>query len=107
VYRETLDTSLRAGVDALRELGFRAYQAHRAAMTFRQHDEHAVAELRHLRHDTKNYITQARLKIEDLEQLLLAELREPAEHLDAGWDSEPLVEEFGAEKKEGPPTAGS
>jgi monovalent cation:proton antiporter-2 (CPA2) family protein len=107
VYRETLDTSLRAGVDALRELGFRAYQAHRAAMTFRQHDEHAVAELRHLRHDTKNYITQARLKIEDLEQLLLAELQEPAEHLDASWDSASFLEDSGGKKEGGSPTAGS
>ena len=98
VYRETLDTSLRAGVDALRALGFRAHQAHRAAMTFRQHDEHAVQELRHLRHDAGGYITEARRKIEDLEQLLLAELRDHPEHVDAGWDSAYFMEEPG--KKE-------
>jgi monovalent cation:proton antiporter-2 (CPA2) family protein len=101
VYRETLDTSLRAGVDALRVLGFRSYQAHRASMIFRQHDEHSVAELRHLRHDKKGYITQARQKIEDLEELLLSELKESGEHLDAGWDATSLIEEFGGKKKEG------
>ena len=105
VYRETLDTSLRAGVDALRELGFRSYQAHRASMTFRQHDENAVAELRHLRHDKKIYINQARQKIEDLEQLLLSELKDHAEHLDAGWDSASFLDESGGKKKEGGPTA--
>jgi voltage-gated potassium channel Kch len=95
VYRDTLDTSLRAGVDALRALGFRAHQAHRAALTFRQHDERAVSELRHLRHDAGGYITEARRKIEDLEQLLLAELRDHPEHVDAGWDSAYFVEEPG------------
>jgi len=100
VYRETLDTSLRAGVDALRELGFRSHQAHRASMTFRQHDENSVEELRHLRHDKTGYITHARRKIEDLEQLLLAELNEHAEHLDAGWDSSTFIEEPEGKKPE-------
>jgi Kef-type K+ transport system membrane component KefB len=34
VYRETVDTSLRLGADALRLLGFRAYQAQRVAQAF-------------------------------------------------------------------------
>jgi glutathione-regulated potassium-efflux system protein KefB len=93
VYRETLDTSLRAGTDALRDLGFRAYQAHRASKTFRQHDEDSIAELRHLRHDQKSYISQARQRIEDLEQLLLSELADMEEHRDAGWDTESMREE--------------
>jgi len=42
VYRDTLDTSLRMGVDALRLLGVRAYQANRAARMFRRHDEESV-----------------------------------------------------------------
>lgn len=87
VYLESLDTALRAGVDALRTLGFRAYQAHRTSKTFRYHDEKSIRELSHLRHDKKGYITQARQRIEDLEQLLLSELKEEGEHLDAGWDT--------------------
>ncbi len=93
VYRETLDTSLRVGIDALRALGFRAYQAHRASKTFRYHDEKSVFELSHLRHDKKGYITNARQKIEDLEQLLLSELKGEEEHLDAGWDTTSMREE--------------
>lgn len=95
VYRETLDTSLRAGVDALTRLGFRSYQAHRAARVFRQHDEDSIDELRHLRHDRMSYISQARQRIEDLEQLLLSELGESTEHHDAAWDISELVEEHG------------
>jgi voltage-gated potassium channel Kch len=106
VYRETLDTSLRAGADALRDLGFRAYQAHRVSRTFRQHDEDSIDELRHLRHDQKSYITQARQRIEDLEQLLLSELHDTEEHRDAGWDTDSMREEFGKRKTETAAPAG-
>lgn len=95
VYRDTLDTSLRAGFDALRALGFRSYHAHRATKTFRQHDEKSVNDLRHLRHDRKKYISEARLHIEDLEQLLLSELQESDEHRDAGWDTSTMIDEYG------------
>jgi len=45
VYRESFDTSLRMGVDALRALGARAHHAHRSAQKFRRHDEAALAAL--------------------------------------------------------------
>jgi len=99
VYRETLDTSLSASVDVLRTLGFRSFQARRAAQTFRFHDEESIEELRHLRHDRKTYISHARQKIEDLEQLLLSELKEAEEHHDAGWDTASMLEEFGADRQ--------
>ena len=99
VYRETLDTSLRAGVDALRILGFRSYHAHRTTKTFRHHDEESIKELRHLRHDRKTYISNARQRIEDLEQLLLSELHDAEEHPDAGWDTTSMREEFGGKDK--------
>jgi voltage-gated potassium channel Kch len=101
VYRATLDTSLRAGFDALRVLRFRSYQARRASKTFRHHDEESVRELRHLRHDRKAYISEARQRIEDLEQLLLSEFHETDEHGDTGWDTASMIREFGdkAEQK--------
>jgi voltage-gated potassium channel Kch len=98
VYRATFDTSLRTGIDALRTLGFRSYQAHRATRTFRHHDEEALGALRHVRHDTKTYISHARQRIGDLEQLLLSELIESEEHLDAGWDTTSMIEEYGGKK---------
>jgi voltage-gated potassium channel Kch len=99
VYRETFDTSLRTGIDALRTLGFRSHQAHRATRTFRHHDEEALSALRHVRHDRKAYISHARQRIGDLEQLLLSELREPEEHLDAGWDTTSMIEEYGGKRE--------
>jgi monovalent cation:proton antiporter-2 (CPA2) family protein len=97
VYRETLDTSLRTGIDALRLLGRRGYQAHRAARTFRRHDEDSVRELGAMRHDRKAYFSAARERIQSLEELLLSEVEGPMEERDAGWDTDSLREEHGRE----------
>jgi monovalent cation:proton antiporter-2 (CPA2) family protein len=95
VYRETLDTSLRLGVDALRLLGARSYQAHRAARTFRRHDEESVVELAQMRHDQSKYLSEAKQRIQSLEQILLDELHWQPDERDAGWDTDSLREEFG------------
>ncbi|CCH53725.1 Glutathione-regulated potassium-efflux system protein kefC AltName: Full=K(+)/H(+) antiporter [Fibrisoma limi BUZ 3] len=94
VYRETLDSSLRTGVDAMRLLGLRAYHAERSARLFRKHDEEALTELAAVRHDQKQYFSTARRRIRDLEQLISSDetdrwLREVEE----GWDAESLRRE--------------
>jgi voltage-gated potassium channel Kch len=99
VIREKLDGSLRLGVEALRILGRRAYQARRAAYTFRQHDETAVRELLSMRHDKKLYMDAARQSIRDLEDLLLSDLEEADAVRDAGWDTESLREDIGSSSK--------
>ena len=98
-YRETFDTSLKVGIDALTTLGFRAYQAQRATKTFRQHDVEATDILRHVRHDKKNFISLSRQRIEDLEQLMLSELRDTEDHLDTGWDISYVMKEFGGKSQ--------
>ncbi len=100
VYRETFDTSLKVGNDALIALGFRSYQAQRVSKTFRHHDVDATNVLRHVRHDKKTYISLSRQRIEDLEQLMLSELRDTEEHLDTGWDIAYVMKEFGGKKQE-------
>jgi monovalent cation:proton antiporter-2 (CPA2) family protein len=95
VYRDTLDSSLRLGVDALRLLGVRAYHAFRSARTFRRHDEESVRELALMRHDRTTYIDTARQRISDLEELLLSDLKGHNEMVDFGWDAESLRREFG------------
>ena len=74
VYRDTLDTALRTGTDALRLLGFRAHQAHRAAQKFLKHDEESMRQLSGRRQDRVQYISAARQRTEDLEQILQADL---------------------------------
>jgi len=97
VYRETFDTSLRMGVDTLRLLGRRAFQAHRSALTFRGHDEESVRELGKMRHDRGAYLSAARQWIADLEEILRAERKDAGENRDLGWDAESRRREFGGE----------
>jgi voltage-gated potassium channel Kch len=94
VYRETFDTSLRVGVDALRLLGVRAAQALRAARFFSRHDEESVRELAALRKDKKVYISRARERIRDLEQLLTQDIAASYTSHDAAWDPTSLREEI-------------
>src|SRR5262249_14810887 len=95
VYRESLDTALRAGVDIMRQLGFRAHQAHRAAQSFRRQDERAVVELASVRGDHETYLTRARESIRDLERNLSAEARRGELPDDAAWDPDTLRAEYG------------
>ncbi|MEZ4266990.1 MAG: monovalent cation:proton antiporter-2 (CPA2) family protein [Myxococcota bacterium] len=94
VYRETLDTSLRMGVDALRHMGFRGHQATRAARAFRAHDEAALRQLHDLRGDHKAYITAARELIVALESTMQSDLAGTTVPKDMGWDSESLRAEY-------------
>jgi len=94
VYRESLDTSLRLGVDALRMLGLRATQAHHAAQTFRRHDERNVREQSSLQGEA--FFDGAAKAIRALEALLQRELEGEGEiGGESAWDSESLRREFG------------
>jgi voltage-gated potassium channel Kch len=94
VYRDTVDTSLRLGTDALRLLGFRAYRAHRAAQRFWQHDQESLRELAGRLGDPTQYVGAARRRIEDLERMFEADRTDPLLDRDAGWDAESLRLEF-------------
>jgi monovalent cation:proton antiporter-2 (CPA2) family protein len=95
VYRDTLDTSLRAGRDALTLLGSRAYAAHRATQTFRRHDEESMRKLYEMRDDRPGFLSAARERIQELERMLRLDLEAPTESRDSGWDPESLREEYG------------
>jgi monovalent cation:H+ antiporter-2, CPA2 family len=92
VYRETVDTSIRMGVDALKLLGMRAYTAHRRALTFLRHDERSLKQLAAIRND-EEYITEARKFIEEIELIIQADRLDKALDPDEGWDADSLREE--------------
>lgn len=97
VYRQALDTSLRMGTDALRLLGFRAHQAHRASQKFLRHDEESLRELTEWRREKRSaYLGAAKRRIEELERMLRSDLEERGLERDAGWDPESLREEYGS-----------
>jgi CPA2 family monovalent cation:H+ antiporter-2 len=94
VYRETLDSSLRMGVDALRLMGHRAYHAERAARLFRRHDEQALTELAAVRHDRRQYFSTARRRIQEMEELLRSDETDRwLRDIEEGWDAESLRRE--------------
>ncbi|MFC5410175.1 monovalent cation:proton antiporter-2 (CPA2) family protein [Larkinella bovis] len=94
IYRETLDSSLRMGVDAMTLLGFRAYSSQRAARLFLKHDERALAELAAVRHDRKQYFNSARQRIRELEELLSSDEKDRwLKDVEDGWDPESLRNE--------------
>ncbi|MGC4119471.1 MAG: monovalent cation:proton antiporter-2 (CPA2) family protein [Myxococcales bacterium] len=96
LYRETLDTSLRMGEDALRLMGFRAHQAHRAMLRFKSHDEKVVRALREKRGDQAAYVSAAREALAELERMMKADLEDAKTARDLGWDAETLREDVRA-----------
>ena len=88
IYRESLDTSVRLGVDALIKLGFRKYTATRAGQNFIKYDEEALRLLAAHRHDQSDYIFQTREQI-SIQEEFLANDREVVPNIhDHAWDSE-------------------
>jgi monovalent cation:proton antiporter-2 (CPA2) family protein len=100
VYRETFDTALRMGTDALIQMGYRAYQVNRAAMSFRKHNERFVREMAKHRKDHTEWIQRLRQRIEDLEQIMTEEMERTGRDKDLGWDTTGLIEEFGGNPPE-------
>jgi len=90
VYRASLDTSLRAGVDAMRALGFPAHQSLRAAQYFRRYDEREWRALADVRHDDSVFQTRARESVQHLERLLAAEFHGIERPDQSDWDSDAL-----------------
>jgi CPA2 family monovalent cation:H+ antiporter-2 len=91
IYRESLDTSVRLGIDALVKLGFRRYSATRAGQNFLKYDEAAMRQLAANRHDEKIYIFTAKEQIR-LQEKLLTNDRETNPTLnDHAWDSDRFV----------------
>jgi len=87
VYRDFLDTAVRAGVDVLSALGYRRYSATRAGQDFIRYDEQAMQHLTPHRHDESNYISNAREQIRIQEQLLASDRAASHSENDHAWDS--------------------
>jgi CPA2 family monovalent cation:H+ antiporter-2 len=98
IYRESLDTSVRLGIDVLIKLGIRKYTATRAGQNFIKYDELAMHKLAEHRHDQGAYILTAREQIELQEQLLMNDREVNPTLYDHAWDSDLFEEKFSDEK---------
>jgi CPA2 family monovalent cation:H+ antiporter-2/glutathione-regulated potassium-efflux system protein KefB len=104
VYRQSLDSALRAGREILSELGFRRYQAQRAAQTFLRHEEQSLKVLQPIANsgNRTGFLSAARARIEDLDRVLRMDLEESTPDRDRGWDPDSLRSEFGAPEAKEP-----
>ena len=94
VYRETVDTSVRLGVDAMTILGHRTYTAKRSAQLFLKLDEKNLKKLASIRNQ-EEYITTTRQYIEELELIIQADATGFLAS-DTSWDAETIREEVKA-----------
>lgn len=92
IYRETFDTSLRLGTDALRALGAHAHEALRSARTFRRYDEQGLRDLAAVRHDQAKLVSTARERVALLGAALQADRAGIPGITQHGWDTEHLRE---------------
>ncbi len=90
IYRETLDTSIRMGVDVLRELGYRGHTAQRAGQNFRKYDIAALKKLAGLRHDKGAYVAGAKESIAEQERLIRSDAEHDPAHSEHAWNSEEM-----------------
>ncbi|CAL1521289.1 monovalent cation:proton antiporter-2 (CPA2) family protein [Chitinophaga sp. MM2321] len=97
IYRETVDTSLRMGADALNMLGERAYHSHRAARTFLKQDESTLKGLSALRDDKKQYINSMKERIDEMEKLISSDRVKTWLDEGHGWDPESIRDEVRGE----------
>ena len=89
ISRETFGSALNTGREALTLLGFRAYQARRAALRFRDHDERELSEMYKLWGDQQQYRIRARKGTADLFQVLRGDRADFSNAEDAAWEAPP------------------
>jgi voltage-gated potassium channel Kch len=86
VFRETFDSALSMGVEALKVLGFRAYEAHRAAKQFKQHEKETHEKMFALRDDREAYAAEVKERMTQLEALMQQDERDFGAQVDHAWD---------------------
>ena len=86
IRRETFDSALQLGIDALVELGHPTYQAHRAALTFKHHDENTLKDLYEHWGDEKNFLFHTQQRNKDLLNLLKKDEKEAEDVDDHSWE---------------------
>lgn len=94
LYREYLDSALRLGGDALKEVGLRQYQIQRSLKQFRKHDNDMVRELLNVRHERKSMLQGSKQLIVNMEKILKRDTKRIGRSKNDGWNSETMREEY-------------
>ena len=100
--RDTFESSLRLGIQALTHLGYNQYHAHRLGQTFREHNQKVIQELfQHHLVDEKKYLSETKKYASELEELLSTEKEERGHEEDCSWDVSSRREEIQQLQKDG------
>ncbi|MBW4461854.1 MAG: glutathione-regulated potassium-efflux system protein KefC [Nodosilinea sp. WJT8-NPBG4] len=95
VERETFESALSLGAQALKLLGFRAYHAHRAARIFRHHDIKAMREMAEIETDMPKLVAKSQQLAADLKEVLQSDSFDLPREVDQAWDTTAL-KKYGA-----------
>lgn len=83
--RETFESALNLGEQALKEIGFNAYYAKRAALKFRRYDYQTLNEMYEIHKDEEQFINRSLKAREELEKLFEADAIELEKKSESGW----------------------
>jgi len=98
VQLELFNSAAELGAKALVSLGFTRYEAHRAARTFKHHDEEVLSDLyEHWQEDQNRFIEESRRFSEQLTETLRAEKKYSIHDTDCAWDVNSIREEANPE----------
>ncbi|MEM7391047.1 MAG: monovalent cation:proton antiporter-2 (CPA2) family protein [Verrucomicrobiota bacterium] len=97
-HRETFDAALECGVGALRELGFGAHQAHRAARIFKKYDEDTLRKTFDLWEDRKSYVNASKKRVAELQRVLQDDHARDESESDHAWDTDELTRDLRDDK---------
>jgi glutathione-regulated potassium-efflux system ancillary protein KefC len=86
--RETFDSALAVGKQALRALGFGAFQVEQAAVRFKQHDVDTMHRLHSMRGNETEYFSRAIEAREEIERMLATDHEDGLDRAEAGWQPE-------------------
>ncbi|MBW4482326.1 MAG: glutathione-regulated potassium-efflux system protein KefC [Tildeniella torsiva UHER 1998/13D] len=90
VERETFESALSLGAEALKLLGFRAYHAHRAARIFRHHDIKAMRDMAEIEGDMPKLVARSQQLSADLKDVLQSDVYDLPREVDQAWDTTAL-----------------
>ena len=97
VFRETLDSAVSMGEEALKAVGFRSYQAHRAGRIFRKHERTAMGSLFNLWEEGESFWDHAREHVSELERMMQQDQIDFAEAMDHTWEAASPESEEGSD----------
>jgi glutathione-regulated potassium-efflux system ancillary protein KefC len=87
IERETFESALHMGIEALKLLGFRAYRAHHDAQVFRSHDLEALYEMAEIHEDESGLVARSNQLTEDLQEIFQSDNYDLPHEVDQAWNT--------------------